>query len=139
LDMPCEFKISTRTYVGTAIGNSIVKIRWTIPNPCPMMQGQYVPPDALPRECETIQGEDEVVTDKNGTASWSFRPRENLTEGTLEIDFEFFGPTRETLRKHVSTPLVFSEMKISLDPTINNPLPGYTFGMYVKLKTVNGT
>jgi len=135
LDIPCNFKIHTKTYVGTAIGNSTVKIRWTVTNGC----GDVDQPVPFPQGCEPAHGEDQVVTDKNGIAIWSFRPRENLTEGTLDVYFEFFGPTRERLEKHLSSPLVFSEMKISLSPTIHNPLPGYTFGIHVKLQSVNGT
>eukprot|EP00899_Mesostigma_viride_P016306 jgi/Mesvir1/24677/Mv25138-RA.1 len=149
---PVQVKVSTETYTGAPVANAEVYVTWKLTRPSPPRFDMYwfrpyrpgVSTDAVdfmsPAEGEVGKGMLVAITGADGTATvtldaalTALAPKDG---DELRFEASWVGPTSELLTKSLPIPVSTYPWEVETVLTTQDPLPGYSFGVRVNVRTV---
>eukprot|EP01094_Clydonella_sp_ATCC50884_P020809 TRINITY_DN439_c0_g1_i1.p1 TRINITY_DN439_c0_g1~~TRINITY_DN439_c0_g1_i1.p1 ORF type:complete len:2206 (-),score=883.54 TRINITY_DN439_c0_g1_i1:214-6831(-) len=160
-----SLELATRTYVGTPVPNADVSLQWRLQrgasasgrghrNPSGMVFGcgwtspeAVAPPSHLAladesRALSNAAGEMTRTTAEGGVLDFVFSLEDEEAapvEGdTITVDAEWVGPTGELTQDSVTLTVAPTELRLGVQPSVEQPLPGFQFGVYLSLEKVSG-
>ncbi|GMH44585.1 hypothetical protein BSKO_12537 [Bryopsis sp. KO-2023] len=119
--------ITTESFIGAAIGDAKVTLKWFIPGGAP--------------DGGTLEEEVELITDSSGKVSTEIDlgslEKTPPTDESLKIEVSWVGPTRELLEESTSVLLREADLVIDIDQTLFTDFPGQEFGVKVRLSDLD--